>query len=171
MSETMIFDSSNDYWTNQKQTGDATVKKRHGWCAAGSAKWVKARLEGKAEDFDPLEGGGQKTIGIMQHAYRLDDDDDADRSLLSRTGVAATRSFSNQPITSIRMMKARPGVYYFGNKGHAMAMQSQMDGTTYWYDIESGLWKYDAFIEAYKEVHKYYKDSRDAWECYRCALA
>ncbi len=167
MTETLIFASKNDNWTNQTTASDDTVSRRYGWCVAASAAWCKGRLQGKAETYDPMAGTGQVTIGVMQTGYRKDF---SERGLLARTGVAGTNVFTGMPISSLKLMKIKPGVYYFANLEHAMATDTSGDGTFYWYDIESGLWKYDDWNQMYKEIIKYYKSSRQKWNSFRCAL-
>jgi|GEM_PF-746282 len=177
MAETRIFESTNEYsstgelrhvdpdtpWVGTTDDIDISV----GWCAASSAKWCRNRIEGAKPNVDPMQGAGQLTIGVMQAGYRRNYGSEGDSGLLKKTGLKARQIFKSQPVDATKFMVNRRGVYWFRNKGHAMACDTRQ-AKSYWYDIESGCWKYDTPMEMFGALRKYYKDSQDAWDGWLC---
>lgn len=174
MAEFRFFESKNPYSSRQTQGGagnytrdDAARQKWPGWCAAASAIWcANILIKGKKlGDSDPDKG----LAGILQVKYRWDPAGGGQDvlHLLEHVGLTGEIHADLYRDGALQYMGSHPGVYHFSNDTHAMAADTR-PGHYAWYDIESGLYAYDAMDEMKQRIQRDYPSEGRVWTVVTC---
>lgn len=166
MAEVKVFDSRNDQWSKQTESGDGKLEPRYGWCAVASALWCLNALNGvTAAASKP----SQLRSGLLQVKYRWNESGWADVELLALVGLNGQPQVHDVPLAAaLDHMVKHPGVYYFGDEYHAMATDTRTAQPLF-YDIESGLYRYGNAAEFKQGIAGRYQGG--SWEVIEVQLA
>ncbi|SMC22834.1 hypothetical protein SAMN02745857_01483 [Andreprevotia lacus DSM 23236] len=155
MPETQLFESSNQYSSLQTQGGGNVIARQLGWCAAASALWCASRIQGA-----PIAQSKPDILraGVLQVRYRWDPAGGGQDvvnlfNVLECTANQAQQGVGLEPL--LTALIAAPGVYHINNGFHAMAVDTRT--TLYFYDIESGLYRYSDAIEWKAGIRRRYQ--------------
>lgn len=167
MAEYRFFSSENPYTSRQTQGGGDVIAIRKGWCAAASAIWASNILVKGMKPGDSAPDMG--LAGILQVKYRWNPAGGG-QDVLELLGAAhLTGTYSEDMYRDgvLQKMVAEPGVYWFANAEHAMAVNT-IPAKPLWYDIEQGLFEYDSTDEMKTTIKNRYRSEGRVWNCVRC---
>jgi hypothetical protein len=168
MAQYRFFTSTNPYSSRQTQGGGDAIADRFGWCAAASAIWASNMLVKGKKPGDSAPDIG--LAGILQVKYRWNPAGGGQDVIELLGHVQLTGNYSDDMYRDgvLQKMAAEPGVYWFANDAHAMAVNT-LARKPLWYDIEQGLFEYDSLDEMRDAIKGHYASGGRVWNCVRCA--
>ena len=145
MPQIMYFTSHNRYSSKQTQGTHNAWAERMGACAAASAIWcANILIEGKKPQLSKPEMGRAQ---LLQVKYRWGSGgSDGALELLRKVNLKGEAKTTVKRDAAMRMMIFQPGVYHICAHGHAFAEDTRY-GHYYHYDVASGLYGYDNYVE------------------------
>jgi hypothetical protein len=164
-----VFESTNTVGTSTKYsvtksggstTGVALAKKDEGLCKALAVLWCANILSGVR---DLLTKPDEFRAGALQVRFEMAGWDSP--TVFGLAGLESTEDQEASGSVALDYMIANPGTYQIRVPGHAIA--AQITGTTYYfYDSESGLWKYTSSADWKKNISDEYKPTK-TWKIWR----
>lgn len=151
-----IYSSTNTIGTNTKYTkGTVTVAEKYeGLCKALAVLWCEKMVNGKR---DILTEPDQFRAGALQFKFEISWDSDV---IFGLADLKSTDTTTRSPRHCLNYIAHRPGTYQIRVPGHAIAVHAS-GGIYYFYDSESGLWRYTSKDQWRSDILAEYKDKKD----------
>ena len=158
-----IFSSTNTVGTKTRYTkGTTTISKTYeGLCKALAVLWCEKVLNGTR---DVISKPDEFRAGSLQFHFEKAWDSDLIFGLAS---LKSEHKLTDTPVNCLVYINNHPGTYQIKVSGHAIAVH--VTGSDYYfYDSESGLWKYNSAITWANDIIDEYFDGKN-WTAWRLA--
>ena len=161
-----LYESTNTVGTGTKYgKGTATISDTYeGLCKALAVLWCEKMVNGKR---DILTKPDEFRAGALQFKFEIQWDSDV---IFGLAGLESKDETTKGPSDCLDYINGHPGTYQIRVPGHAIAVH--VSGSDYYfYDSESGLWKYRSKDSWKGDILGEYDDGDDwtAWKLGRAA--
>jgi len=151
-----LYESTNTVGTNTKYVkGTSAVSTTYeGLCKALAVLWCEKMVNGKR---DILTKPNEFRAGALQFKFEINWDSNI---IFGLAGLKSTDSTTRKPKKCLHYISHRPGTYQIRVPGHAIAVHA-IGNIFYFYDSESGLWRYESRAQWMKNILDEYDDGKD----------